>query len=400
MIRKRNILFNLGVKLLILTIIIVLIQGLNLYTYAEENNYIKEVSLNTIEDTYKKIENQNEKNKNVSLKEIEEIVSDKYIKNSNHIKKDSKDIEELFKQLDEYSKYYNKNEFKDFLDNLGSDKATVGISLDKDNEDIVITNISNYSSAYNAGIKSKDKIMSIDGISVKGKSIEEVTNMLIGKRGSKVLLSIKSASNNSIIDKRLIRSTELYNPVSSKVVEGIGYIRISKFTKYSFYSVKDHVDSMKKEKVDKVILDLRANPGGYLDQAIRISELFVPRGPIVKVNYNNKKGGVVYSSFNDKLQFKDVCVLVDEETASAAEIVAAAIQDRNVGIIIGKKTYGKGSIQEIIKLESGEGMKITVAEYFSPKMRKIDKVGIEPDIVEENIDKDNQLLRAIEILNN
>ncbi len=387
-------------KLLILTIIIVLIQGLNLYTYAEENHSKKEVSLNLRKDSSNNIENQNENNKNVSLKEIEEIVSDKYIKNSNHIKKDTKDIEELFKQLDEYSKYYNKNEFEDFLHNLGSDKATVGISLVKDEEDIVVTHVNNYSSAYNAGIKSKDKIISIDGVSVEGKSIEELTNMLIGKRGSTVVLSIKSASNNSIIDRRLIRSTELYNPVSSKVVEGIGYIRISKFTKYSFYSVKDHVDAMKKEKVDKVILDLRKNPGGYLDQAIRISELFVPRGPIVKVNYNNEKGRVVYSSFNDKLQFKDVCVLVDEETASAAEIVAAAIKDRNVGTIIGKKTYGKGSIQEIIKLESGEGMKITVAEYFSPKMRKIDKVGIDPDIIVENIKKDNQLLRAIEILNN
>ena len=158
MIRKRNIMFNLGVKLLILTIIIVLIQGLNLYTYREDNHYIKEVSLNIKEDTYKQIENHIENKGNIAFKEVEKIVSDKYIKNSNHIKKDTKDIEELFKQLDEYSKYYNKNEFKDFLDTLGSDNATVGISLDKDKEDTVVTHVNNYSQLIILELKVKIRL--------------------------------------------------------------------------------------------------------------------------------------------------------------------------------------------------------------------------------------------------
>ena len=190
----------------------------------------------------------------------------------------------------------------------------------------------------------------------------------------------------------------IINPVSySELEDGIGYIKLNEFSQTAAIETRRALSAFNKEGINRIILDLRNNPGGLLDQAVKIAKEFVPQGPIVHIRERNTSL-LTYSSYSSVPDY-DLVVLVNGNSASASEILAGAIRDRNAGILIGEQTYGKGIVQSIIPLENGSLIKMTTAEYLTPKYRNIHGIGIVPDIVVENTyGVDLQLERAIEEL--
>lgn len=373
---RKKVTLNIVLRVAFVTAIIILLN-LTANSYAKELNY----------EYYDTVAI-------ASYDKVEKVVKDSYIKGVE--KSSDNNIDGLFEQLDEHSKYYDKKEFNSFLNDLNGDLGEIGVLLSESDSGLVVDSVKDNSPADKAGIETGSILLEANGVSMKDKSVSEGFKQIVGARDSKV--SVKLAKDGKQVKKELKRSLAFNKDVSSNIIEGIGYIKILQFNKQSHNAVSTIVKEMEKSKITKVIIDVRNNRGGYLDQSIKIAELFVPKGPVVHVDYGKARGSITYTSFSTSQKFQNVIALTNGNTASASEVLVGAIKDRKVGTIVGEKTYGKGTIQEIIKLDSGEGMKITVAEYFSPGKSKIDGVGITPDIVVKNTDKDYQLLKAIELL--
>ena len=200
------------------------------------------------------------------------------------------------------------------------------------------------------------------------------------------------------VDKEIIRETITINPVEYKILDkDIGYIKLSEFSMNSASKINEVLIELDKKKVKSIILDLRDNPGGLLNQVIEISKHFIINGPIVHIQERNT-ALVTHMSTTQKTKYKLV-LLVNENSASASEILAAAIKDTKAGTIIGNKTFGKGIVQSIIPLNNGSILKLTTAEYLTPNKISIHGKGILPDMVVENTEKEDlQLKKAIEVI--
>jgi carboxyl-terminal processing protease len=180
--------------------------------------------------------------------------------------------------------------------------------------------------------------------------------------------------------------------------DNIGYIKINQFNQHTYDNLVPVLSKFYKENISNIVIDLRDNPGGLLDEVVEILGLFIPEGPIVHIKYRGDIERTYYSKLK-KPKYK-LAVLINENSASASEIFAGAVQDTKVGTIVGVPSYGKGTVQQIVPLPNGDGMKLTIAEYLTPNKRSIHKKGIKPDIIVENKDdtKDTQLEKAIEAL--
>ena len=244
------------------------------------------------------------------------------------------------------------------------------------------------SPAEKAGILPNDIIITVDGRPIRGRTSDEVVNMIKGEKGTVVKLRVRRDGYQKIIP--VVRDSIQIDPVKYQIIDDIGYIELQQFNQNAHIKVLKALEYMAERDISKIILDLRDNPGGYLSEAIYIANLFVPKGPVVHIKYRNDKIET-YKSYLEEVPF-ELVVLVNENSASASEILAAAIKDSKAGQILGVTTYGKGTVQELVSLPRGDGLKITIAEYLSPKMNKIDGVGVRPDIMVENIPgEDTQL---------
>ena len=306
-------------------------------------------------------------------------------------------IKGLFHNLDEHSDYYTKEEMDILLDDLSGDFVGIGVYIKEEVGNIIITDIIKNSPAEATGLKSGDIIQAVNGQSIKDLNINEVSKLIRGEAETKVNIKIKRG-NEKPKDYNIIRKKIKVQVVETKVLEkNIGYIKLNQFSDNSHKEIEKALRNFDNKKIKNVILDLRDNPGGLLSEAVYTSNLFVPEGPIVHIKYKNGKTETYYSNLK-KLKY-NLAVLVNENSASASEIVAAAVKDTKAGTIIGTQTYGKGTVQNILSLPKGDGMKLTIAEYQSPKKNKINGLGVKPDIVVENDGKkDLQLEKAIEIL--
>lgn len=306
----------------------------------------------------------------------------------------------LFQALDPYSRYFTAEEFDAFEQLNSGSYSGIGATVGFENNQIVIIAPMEGGPAAKAGIKAGDIIVSVDGMDAKGSSLEKIVDKLLGKPGTKVKLGIRRGGEKEILYFHITREVIHWPTVRARITEDhIGYIQIIEFNEKASEGVEKVLADFKQKKVKGIILDLRNNPGGLIDEAVNIADFFIPKGQVVKILFKDKSSQT-YSSIKEAIKLP-LAVLINEGSASAAEIVAGAIQDTQVGTIIGTQSYGKGTVQSITPISNGGAMKLTIAKYFTPKGRSIDGVGIKPDIIVHNpspldMDKLNSFAPMIE----
>ena len=294
-------------------------------------------------------------------------------------------IRDMLSNLDDpYTRFLDPKEFNQMRIDTSGELTGVGIQIakDKESDSIIIISPIEGTPAYEAGIKAKDKILSIDNVSTKGLNIEDAVKLIRGRRGTKVKLEI--LRNGNSFYKSLLRERIEIKSVTSKINETkdgllIGYVRLKQFNANASREMKDILKDLEIKKVSGYVLDLRSNPGGLLESSIDISRQFIDKGIIVSTL--SKDGLRETKRGNGKaLTKKPLIVLVNEGSASASEIVSGAIRDNNRGKLVGKKTFGKGLVQSMRTLVDGSGLTVTVAKYLTPNGTDINKFGITPDI--------------------
>ena len=294
-------------------------------------------------------------------------------------------IRDMLSNLDDsYTRFLEPKEFNQMRIDTSGELTGVGIQIvkDKESDDLIIISPIEGTPAFDAGIKARDKILSIDDISTEGMNIEDAVKLIRGQRGTKVKLEILRGSQSFF--ETLSREKIEIKSVSSKVNQtknglSIGYVRIKQFNANASKETRDAIKDLETKKVAGYVLDLRSNPGGLLESSIDISRHFINKGVIVSTVSKDglketKKGN------GQALTKKPLVVLVNEGSASASEIVSGAIKDNKRGKLVGKKTFGKGLVQSMRTLVDGSGLTVTVAKYLTPNGTDINKSGIIPDI--------------------
>ena len=286
---------------------------------------------------------------------------------------------------DPYTRFLDPKEFNQMRIDTSGELTGVGIQIvkDKDSDSLIIISPIEGTPAYEAGIKARDKILSIDNVSTKGLNIEDAVKLIRGQRGTKVKLEI--LRNGNSFYKSLLRERIEIKSVTSKINETkdgllIGYVRLKQFNANASKEMKDTLKDLEIKKVSGYVLDLRSNPGGLLESSIDISRQFIDKGIIVSTL--SKDGLKEIKRGNGRvLTKKPLIILVNGGSASASEIVSGAIRDNNRGKLVGEKTFGKGLVQSMRTLVDGSGLTVTVAKYLTPNGTDINKFGITPDIV-------------------
>jgi carboxyl-terminal processing protease len=349
------------------------------------------------------------------LERVKNIIKEKYLMQYDEKKLVDGAVKGMLATLDDpYTTYFSEEEWEQFAIETEGEYDGVGmyITVDTDKGMIRVISPIRNSPAEAAGVLPGDYIKSIDGVVFSKDELNEASSALKGKSGSTVKVEFIRISENgeeTRIEKTLTRQTIDIDAVEEKVLENnIGYIKLATFdeTAYSEF-VTAYNQLIKKDKVSGLIIDLRNNPGGLLNIATDIADMLVPKGDIV---YTLDKNGVKKVITSDAAKIEvPLVLLVNEGSASASEILAGAVRDHGVGILVGTKTYGKGVVQELQDLKDGTVMKITSSEYFTPKGVKINKVGLTPDVVIDlpedlkqvlnlTLEQDVQLQKAIEEL--
>lgn len=288
-------------------------------------------------------------------------------------------IDGMVKALDDpYSAYLDEKNFAKLNELTEGSFGGIGIVFSKKDEDYVVISALPDNPGALAGIKNGDIIISVDGTMVKELNMDEVAQKIRGKEGTEVTLVLKD-KNGAEKTVTVVRKDIKTPSVGGQMLEGtkIGYIRIAVFNESTGEDFKKIYTELEDKGMEATLLDLRSNPGGLLDDGVAVAKLLVPKGPIVSIVYNDETK-YTESSELEKVKYP-LAVLVDDGTASAAEIVAGAIKDTKAGKLFGVKTFGKGSVQGVYKIDDKTGLKITVAKYYTPSGTSIHNVGIEPD---------------------
>ena len=297
---------------------------------------------------------------------------------------------------DPYSAYLDKKSFSEITDLTDGVFGGIGVVLGKKDNDFVVVAPMEGTPGDEAGIKAGDKILAVDGASVDGMQLEDVVGKIRGKQGTEVELKLADANGNERT-VRVIRGDIKVESVGGEMLEGtnIGYIRISVFNEQTGNDFAKKYMELEKQGMQALVLDLRHNPGGILGECVKVAQYIVPKGTVVSIKDRNGNTFVEESNL-EKVKYP-LAVLVDHGSASAAEIVAGAVQDTGAGKLFGVQTFGKGSVQSVYKLSDNTGLKLTTAKYYTPSGRSIHGTGIKPD-VEVELDltgmTDNQLAAA------
>lgn len=312
---------------------------------------------------------------------------------------------------DEYSQYFTKEELEEYkTDNIEGEFVGIGVYIIQDTEKNAIRVLSPIkgSPAEAVGILAGDYIMQIDGMPYTGEQITEATNKMKGQEGT--IVNIQVLRGEETLDFEVERKSVRVNPVESNVYENsIGYLKISSFDQGCSTEFTKKLEELKKQNIQSLIIDLRNNGGGIVDEAISIAELFTEKGSTLLITKDKEENEDITYAKSDKTIDVPIIILTNENTASASEILAGALKDNSIAKIVGTTTFGKGVIQELLTMKDGTGLKITTNEYYTPNRSKINKVGIEPDEKIELSDEyknmltvpqeqDTQLNKAIELL--
>lgn len=304
---------------------------------------------------------------------------------------------------DPYTTYFTKDQYEEFNKTLNGSFSGIGAEIGKNGDQLVVIAPIDGSPAAKSGLKAGDAIMKIDGTSTEGLSVEEAVSKIRGDAGTKVKLSVVSSGEQK--DLEVTREDIKIASVKSEKLDGnIGYIKITQFGLDTASLAIQAAQDLKSQGVSKIILDLRNNGGGYVDQAVSVAGIWLDQKEVLSERFRGAEVDVKRTAQNPALDLakgNQLVVLVNGGSASASEILAAALRDDGGVKLVGEKTFGKGSVQEVIELSDESRLKVTVAHWFTPKGQSIDKAGLVPDVeVEAGSDgtRDLQKEKALELL--
>lgn len=287
-----------------------------------------------------------------------------------------------FQSLDDYSEFYTAEEYELFNKNMNHIVYGIGVVIQQTDDYVTVMSVLEDGAAQKAGVMEGDQIAVVDGVDVKGESVDKVQDLVVGELGTYVTVTFLRDGRQ--ITYMMERGEVKGETAAYTILDGnIAYIRIVNFSANTDNEVAKILDKLDESGVTDIILDLRDNPGGYFDSAVNIASFFVPEGIIVSTVYRSEWENEIYYSGLKDPKYK-LAVLVNENSASASEVLASAIKDSGIGVLIGNKTYGKGVIQQMFEIWDGCAFKITTGKYYTRNGKDINGAGIEPDEKIEN----------------
>ena len=372
-------------KKLIITIIYILLLN---NVYAANDNIYKKIDL---------------------FSEVLDKINKEYVDEIDQNKTIDAAINGVLQSLDPYSSYMSPSVFNEMQTETSGEFGGLGIEVGMEAGVVKVISPIDNTPASIAGVKAGDYIVKIDGIQVQGKSLMEAVEIMRGPVGSEIEITVRRRGVKKALIFNITRKIIEIQSVKSKVIDKkIGYIKLNQFNENSSSQIREKITELKKEKIKGYIFDLRNNPGGLLSQAIKISDFFLDHGEIVSTkgrkNMENRKW---FAKKGDLIDGKPLIIITNYGSASASEIVAGALKDHKRAIILGERSYGKGSVQSIIPLKNKGAIRLTISKYYLPSGKSISEVGVIPDIeiIEEDKDfkintkTDNQLNFALKLLN-
>ncbi len=377
--------FNLKYILIIITLIL-----LNIFNIAYSKN---------IDKLYEKID---------LLGEVLEKVQDEYVDEIDQAEVMDSAINGILQSLDPYSAYMNPKIYEEMQTETSGEFGGLGIEVSMEGGVVKVISPIDDTPAARVGVKAGDYIVRINGEQVQGKTLMEAVNLMRGPVGSTIEITIRRKGLKKAKIFTIIREIIEIKSVISKLIDNeIGYLRLRAFNENSSNQLKGEISKLEKNnKLVGYILDLRNNPGGLLSQAVRISDFFLDDGEIVSTRgRKSRENRKFFAKKGDRIKGKPLIVLINNGSASAAEIVAGALQDQKRAVLLGEATYGKGSVQSIIPLRNKGAIRLTISKYYLPSGKSISEVGVTPDIRVEEEDEefsintitDNQLNYAVKL---
>jgi len=343
--------------------------------------------------------------------EVLETIKQEYVDEIDQAEVMDSAINGVLQSLDPYSAYMSPKSFEGMQTDTKGEFGGLGIEIGMESGVVKVIAPIDDTPAAKAGIKAGDYIVRINNEQVQGKSLTEAVELMRGPVGTEIKLTVRRRNEKKALEFKIKRAVIEVKSVEAKIIgdeKEIGYLRLKSFNENSDKQLLSYINNFEKNsKLNGYILDLRNNPGGLLTQAINITDFFLDDGEIVstkgrKINETRR----FFSRKGDEISGKPLIVIINQGSASASEIVSGALKDHKRAIILGEHTYGKGSVQSIIPLKNGGGIRLTISKYYLPSGKSISDVGVMPDIfVEEkgddfriNSDTDNQLDYAIKLL--
>lgn len=375
-----------------------MVTSISLYTYFT-NNPILTTS------------NSNSKDISKTLEKYREIIDKYYLGEIDEEKLEEGAIKGYVEGLgDPYTEYISKEEMKDYLDDTMGNFVGIGIYMIKNTQydKIQVLSTIKGSPAEKEGIKAGDLILTVDGVEYSADDMTTASNNIKGEEGTKVTVEV--SRGEEILKFELTREKVKVNQVEGKVISNnIGYIQFSSFDETTADDFKNKYEELIKQGIKSLIIDLRNNGGGIVDQALKIADYIVNKDSVLLYEVDKNNNETIKKAKTDPIINMPIIILTNENTASASEILAGALKDLGKAKTVGTTTYGKGVIQQILSLSDGSGLKITIEEYQTPNKNKIHEVGIAPDVevklpetVENELNvkesEDTQLQKAIEML--
>ncbi len=348
---------------------------------------------------------------NEKMDAIEQILEESYVGEINPQKME----EGIYKGFvsgvgDPYTSYFTPEEFEDFMSQTRGIYVGIGVqmTIDKTDNNITIVEVFPDSPAEKAGILPKDKIIGAAGSPLTGDDFDLAPELITGEEGTSVVVKIYRPSTDETINFTVERARVVYPSVDYEMMDNqIGYIHLRQFEELTHEQFNEALNDLEKQGAKGIVLDLRNNTGGFLDVTENIVDELIPQGIIVSTKDNS--GEIVHSESDDKYTDIPLVVLVNEQSASASEVLSGALKDHNRAKLVGTRTFGKGIVQSIMPFIDGSAIKITTAEYYTPSGISIQGIGIEPDYLVElpvelmiepdlTLEQDLQLQKAIEVL--
>jgi carboxyl-terminal processing protease len=327
----------------------------------------------TTKETYRQLSIFNEVYNRVKNQYVEELTDKELVE---------KALNGMLQALDPHSSYMNEEVFKEMQEDTSGTFGGLGIEITTDKGFIKIISPIDDTPAFEAGIQAGDYITHLNGESVVDMNLKEAIDIMRGEVGTSITITIIRGSEEPF-DVELIRDTIKMASVKHRVLNDVGVLRVSTFNEQTTSGLKDSIQELEESENPPIgyVLDLRNNPGGLLTESVSVSDVFLEEGEIVSIRGREKKDVQVYSAKKgDLINKKPLVVLINEGSASASEIVAGALQDHDRAVIMGMKSFGKGSVQTIVPIDSG-AIRLTIAKYYTPSGDSIQAVGIEPDVV-------------------
>lgn len=396
----------------IITISVILLILTNIITFGLTNILSLQFDNKVIisKDEYKEISSFVDEYSKILL--LESIIEEEYLRDVNKEDFIEGQLKGVVQSLnDPYSQYLTAREYKALSEETSGSFGGIGVMVTPGDDNLItVVSAIEGTPGEKAGIKSGDKIIKVNDVEYSAEEMDEAVDVMKGEPNTEVSLTIMRRDNGSseMIDLDITREEIRLETVKSNIIDDkIGYIKLTSFDELTHKDFKSDLEKLENSGVEGLIIDLRNNPGGLLDSTVDIADELLGEGDIVYTE--DKYGKREYLKSGKSHTEIPLVVLVNEGSASASEILAGAIQDHDRGEIIGTTTFGKGVVQRIKPLSDGSAIKLTISEYFTPKGQTIHDLGVEPDIVEEldkevtdigvdNISQDNQLKKAVEVL--